>query len=168
MKAASLLGSRVGRLILLEPNPFYLLKQNGCTEAYQESRDLRDHVKCYGALSDWPKVAERFADYWLGDGSMPEKRRVAFADSLPPNFYEWDAVMEEKSTIEDCKNLNPPALMVSDATTRLPIREIVALFAKACPHWTFHTIPDGGHMGPLTRPELINPVVQQFLDAGQE
>lgn len=58
--------------------------------------------------------------------------------------------------------------MVSDATTRLSIREIVALFAKACPHCTFHTIPDGGHMGPLTRPELINPAVQQFLNESQE
>lgn len=171
LKAASLLGSSVGRLILLEPNPFYLLKQNGCSEAYLESRGLRDHVKCYGALGDWPKVAERFADYWLGDGSwanMTEKRRVAFTDSLPPNFYEWDAVMDEKSTIETCKNLNPHTLLVSDVTTRLPIREIVALFAKACPHWTFYTIPDGGHMAPLTRPELINPVIQHFLDAGQE
>ena len=56
--------------------------------------------------------------------------------------------------------------MVSDAGTRLPIREIVALFAKTCPHWTFYTIPEGGHMTPLTRPDLINPVVRKFLDAG--
>ncbi len=168
LKAAGLLGSRVGSLILLEPNPFYLLKQNGRTEAFLESRSLRDHVKCYGALGDWSKVAERFADYWLGDGSwsnMPEKRRTAFADSLPPNFYEWDAVMEEETTIEDWKYLKARTLVVSDAATRLPIREIVALFGKTCPHWTFHTIAEGGHMAPLTRPELINPVVRQFLDA---
>ncbi|MGE5318597.1 MAG: alpha/beta fold hydrolase [Hyphomicrobiaceae bacterium] len=170
LKAAALLGSRVGSLILLEPNPFYLLKQNGRSEAYLESRSLRDHVKCYGALGDWPKVAERFADYWLGNGawsSMPEKRRAAFAELLAPNFYEWDAVMEEESTIDDWKNLTSRTLVVSDAATRLPIREIVALFAKACPHWTFHTVPDGGHMAPLTRPELINPVVRRFLDQGR-
>jgi pimeloyl-ACP methyl ester carboxylesterase len=168
LKAAALLGSRVGSLILLEPNPFYLLRQNGRSNAYLESRALRDHVKCYGALGDWPKVAERFADYWLGDGSwatMPEKRRAAFADSLRPNFHEWDAVMEEQSTIEDCKNLGARTVLVSDAATRLPIREIVALFAEACPHWTFHTVPEGGHMAPLICPGLINPVVRQFLDA---
>jgi len=170
LKAAGLLGSRVGRLILLEPNPFYLLKQNGRTEAFLESRRLRDHVKCYGALGDWPKVAERFADYWLGDGSwstMPEKRRTAFAEALAPNFHEWDAVMDEETTLGGWKkNLKARTLVVSDAATRLPIREIVALFAKTCPHWTFHTIPEGGHMAPLTRPELINPVVRQFLDTG--
>jgi pimeloyl-ACP methyl ester carboxylesterase len=167
LKAAGLLGPCVRNLILLEPNPFYLLKQNGRTQAFLESQSLRDHVKCFGSLGDWVKVAERFADYWLGDGSwntMTEKRRAAFVDSLPPNFHEWDAVMDEETTIEEWKNLTTRTLVVSDAETRLPIREIVAIFARACPHWTFHTIPEGGHMAPLTRPELINPVVRQFLD----
>lgn len=170
LKAAALLGSRVGSLILLEPNPFYLLKQDGRTEAFLEARSLRDHVKCYGALGDWPKVAERFADYWLGDGSwsaMPEKRRGAFAESLPPNFHEWDAVMDEKTTIGEWCKLEARTLVVSDAATRLPIREIVALFASACPHWSYHTLPEGGHMAPLTRPELVNPVVRRFLDSGR-
>jgi pimeloyl-ACP methyl ester carboxylesterase len=169
LKAASLLGPRVGSLILLEPNPFYLLKQNGRTQAFLESRSLRDHVKCFGSLGDWPKVAERFADYWLGDGSwrtMPETRRAAFTDSLLPNFYEWDAVMEEEATVEAWKALTARTMVVSDAATRLPIREIVEIFARACPHWTFRTIPEGGHMAPLTRPELINPIVREFLDAG--
>lgn len=169
LKAAGLLDSRVGSLILLEPNPFYLLKQNGRTEAFLESRSLRDHVKCYGVLGDWSKVAERFADYWLGDGAwsaMPEKRQTAFAESLAPNFHEWDAVMDEETTLDGWKDLKARTLVVSDAATRVPIREIVALFAKTCPHWTFHTVPEGGHMAPLTRPELINPVVRQFLDAG--
>jgi len=169
LKAATLLGPRVGSLILLEPNPFYLLKQGGRTQAYLESRSLRDHVKCFGSVGDWPKVAERFADYWLGEGSwsaMPEKRRAAFAESLPPNFYEWDAVMDEETTVEEWKALGARTLVVSDRATRLPIREIVDIFAKACPHWSFRYIAEGGHMAPLTRPDLINPIVREFLDAG--
>jgi pimeloyl-ACP methyl ester carboxylesterase len=169
LKAAMLLGPRVESLILLEANPFYLLKQNGRTQAFLESRALRDHVKCFGALGEWPKVAQRFADYWLGDGSwdaMPEKRRVVFAESLSPNFYEWDAVMEEETTVEQCRTLAAKTLVVSDAGTRFPIREIVDIFTEACPHWIFRTIPEGGHMAPLTRPELINPIVRTFLDGG--
>jgi len=169
MKTAMLLGPRVRSLILLEANPFYLLKQDGRTQAFLESRALRDHVKCFGSLGEWPKVAERFADYWLGDGSwsvMPEKRRVAFAESLSPNFYEWDAVMEEETTVEECRALTAKTLVVSDDATRLPIREIVGIFGKSCPHWTFRTIPEGGHMAPLTHPQLINPIVRAFLDGG--
>lgn len=169
LKAARLLGPRVGNLVLLEPNPFYLLKQHGRTQAFLESQSLRDHVKCFGSLGDWPRVAERFADYWLGDGSwsaMPEKRRAAFAQCLPPNFHEWDAVMEEETTVEEWKALTARTLVVSDTATRLPIREIVAIFVNACPHWTFHTLAEGGHMAPLTRPAVINPVIREFLDAG--
>jgi pimeloyl-ACP methyl ester carboxylesterase len=169
LKAAMLLGSRVGSLTLLEPNPFYLLKQGGRTQAFLESRGLRDHVKCYGSLGDWLKVAERFSDYWLGDGSwstMPEKRRAAFADALPPNFHEWDAVMEEETTVDEWKTLTTRTMVVSDKATRLPIREIVDIFTTACPHWSFRSIAEGGHMAPLTRPELINPIVRAFLDAG--
>lgn len=169
LKAAALLGPRVGRLILLEPNPFHLLRQNGRTRAFLEARGLRDHVKCFGALGDWPKVAERFAEYWLGDGSwhtMPEKRRAAFAESLLPNFHEWDAVMDEETTIEEWKALGAKTLVVSAKATPRPMREIVDIFARACPHWAYRSIAEGGHMAPLTRPDLINPIVRQFLDTG--
>ncbi|WP_123592197.1 alpha/beta fold hydrolase [Salinisphaera orenii] len=169
LKAAMLLGPRAGRLVLLEPNPFYLLKQDGRTRAFAESRDLRDHVKCFGSLGDWSRVAERFADYWLGDGSwsaMPDKRRVAFSEALPPNFYEWDAVMDEETTVEECKGLTARTLVVSDQATRLPIREIVDIFVKACPHWSFRSVAEGGHMAPLTHSDLVNPIIREFLDAG--
>jgi pimeloyl-ACP methyl ester carboxylesterase len=168
MKAALLLGERVKSLVLIEPNPFNLLKQEGRTEAFLEARALRDHVKCFGSLGDWERVAERFADYWGGDGSwaaMPEKRRSAFAAALRPNFYEWDAVMSEETTLEQWRSIPARTLVMSDPGTRRPIREIVELLAEACPHWRFHAMPGGGHMAPLTRPELVNPAIREFLDA---
>jgi pimeloyl-ACP methyl ester carboxylesterase len=125
-------------------------------------------VKRFGALGDWRSVAERFADYWLGDGAwsaMPEKRRAAFAQAVPPNFHEWDAVMGETTTIDEWAALPATTLVVSDPGTRRPIREIVELLAEAAPHWAFRTITEGGHMAPLTRPDLINPIVREFLDA---
>lgn len=169
LKAAMLLGSRIESMTLLEPNPFYLLKQEGHMQAYLEARELHDHVKCYGSLGDWPKVAERFSDYWLGDGAwstMPEKRRTAFAEALSPNFFEWDAVMGELTTVAELKTLQMRTMVVSDKATRLPIQEIVRIFATECPHWSFHTLAEGGHMAPLTHPELVNPIIRAFLDAG--
>jgi pimeloyl-ACP methyl ester carboxylesterase len=167
LKIAVLLAERVAKLVLIEPNPFNLLKQEGRTEAYLEARALRDHVKCFGSLGQWDRVGERFADYWGGDaswGTMPEKRRAAFAAALKPNFYEWDAVMSEETTLEQWKAIAASTLVVSDPQTRRPIREIVEIFAQACHHWKFESMT-GGHMAPLTRPELVNPVIRQFLDA---
>ena len=167
LKAATLLGPRVGRMVLLEPNPIYLLKQEGRTAAYLEARDLRDYVKCFGALGEWDRVAARFADYWIGDGAwdaMPEKRRAAFVEALPPNFHEWDAAMDEQTTVAQFQALTCPTLVVSDRSTRRPIREIVEILEGACPHWSFRSIAEGGHMAPLTQPDVINPMVRAFLD----
>jgi pimeloyl-ACP methyl ester carboxylesterase len=166
LKLALMLGERVEKLVLIEPNPFNLLKQEGRTGAYLEIRALRDHVKCFGSLGDWEPVGERFAEYWLGDGAwaaMPEKRRAAFTAALQPNYYEWDAVMSEEATLKDWKSIAAETLVISDPHTRRPIREIVEVLAQACPHWQFQRM-SGGHMAPLTRPELVNPLVRRFLD----
>ena len=98
---------------------------------------------------------------------MPEKRRAAFTESLPPNFHEWDAVMDEQTTLEEWGAMTTRTLVVSDPATRRPIREIIELLAGACPNWTFRSLPGGGHMAPLTRPELVNPVVRGFLAQGR-
>ena len=103
LKAALRLGDKVAGLVLLEPNPFYLLSQHKRQAAYEEAKALRDHIKQYGAIGDWHKVAKRFADYWYCEGtweSLPAKRRSAFLEAIPPNFHEWDAVMNEATTIE--------------------------------------------------------------------
>lgn len=168
LKAATLLGKLVRKLVLLEPNPFYLLKQQGRVEAFAESVALRDHVKRFGALGDWEKVAERFADYWLGDGSwaaMPEQRRNAFILSLPPNFYEWDAIMNEETTLSEFSRVTAQTLVVSAADTRRTILEIVEILSRASPGWRFAQLLEGGHMAPLTHPDLVNPIVRGFLDA---
>jgi pimeloyl-ACP methyl ester carboxylesterase len=167
MKLALMLGHRVEKLVLIEPNPFNLLKQEGRSGAFLEIRALRDHVKCFGSVGDWDPVAARFADYWGGEGAwaaMPEKRRSAFAAALRPNYYEWDAVMSEEATLDDWKSICAETLVISDPQTRRPIREIVEILAAACPHWRFEPM-SGGHMAPLSRPEAVNPLVRRFLDA---
>ena len=45
IKLAAILGDKVVRLVLLEPNPFYLLNQHGRIGAYKECLELRDFIK---------------------------------------------------------------------------------------------------------------------------
>lgn len=165
MRAAVQLGGRVGALVLLEPNPFTLLARDGRFEAFAEACALRDTVQQHGR--DWLGPAERFADYWLGDGSwaaMPESRRTAFAAALAPNVHEWDAVTDPDLTLDDVATSPAPTLLVSDPATRRTVGELAELLAAARPDWTVHHLPEGGHMAPLTRPDLVNPVVAGFLE----
>ena len=55
-------------------------------------------------------------------------------------------------------------LLVSDPGTVLPIREIAAILRLSCPGWTYREMPGAGHMAPLTRPDLINPLVGSFFE----
>jgi hypothetical protein len=54
-------------------------------------------------------------------------------------------------------------LFVSATDTWPPLRELKNLFVKRCPHWTFEEVPEGGHMAPLYRANLVNPVIAEFL-----
>jgi pimeloyl-ACP methyl ester carboxylesterase len=166
LKVATMLGGRISHLFLFEPNPFYLLAQNGRAEAYAEAIALRDFIKSYGAKGDWVAVAERFVDYWLGDGAWavtPEKRRLAYLQLLRPNYYEWDCMESDETEIENIARMSAKAMLVYSAGARRPTREIARLFEERCPNWSVATIAEGGHMAPLTHPHLVNPLVSRFL-----
>ena len=163
--AAAELGDRLVGLILLEPNPFSLLREAGAPE-YDEAAALRDAVKAAGDAGAWPEAAERFADYWNGPGTwqaMPAERRDAFARALRPNYHEWDAVLAAPAA-RYVAAVTASTNVVSARDTVAPIAGIVAILEQLRPDWTFTRIDSGGHMVPLTRPEAVNRVVAGALD----
>lgn len=166
MKLAANLKRRVTKLVLLETNPFHLLAQARRIDAFAEAEDLCNCIRTFGARGEWRTAAEMFADYWSGAGTwrnMPEDRRAVFAAALRPNLHEWSSVMNEATTLDEWADMLPRATMaLCDPETVLPIREIDTLLRSACPDWTFGA-SRGGHMAPLTRPDLINPIVTLFL-----
>lgn len=169
LKTASLLGLRAGKLVLFEPTLFHLLPQNGRHEAFLEANDLADHVKRFGAIGDWHTAAAKFADYWLGDGSwgvMPEKRQAAFAAALPSAVHEFDAGLGESFTLSLCSSLPADTMVINDADSPRSVLEIIELLEDACPHWDFRRIAGAGHMAPLTHPQVVNPMIGEFLEVG--
>jgi pimeloyl-ACP methyl ester carboxylesterase len=74
--------------------------------------------------------------------------------------------MNENTSLRQWTRLLPRStLAVYDPGTVLPVREIAALLRRSCPGWTHREVPRAGHMAPLTRPDLINPLVDSFLSA---
>ncbi len=96
---------------------------------------------------------------------MSPERRAAFAEVLPHNLHEWDAVLGDRVPLARWAAEMPArTLVVWDPATVRPIREIVELMQAGTP-WSFEALPTGGHMAPLTHPELVNPIVARFLAA---
>jgi len=167
MKAAAALGPRVGKLILFEPNPFPLLAQHGRLEAFAEITALRDLVIRAEASGDVATAGRAFADYWSGAGTweaMPEERRAAFVSALEANLGEWDAVMDATPLEEWLRVLPADTVVIETEHSVRPIREIVALMRAAGAPWRFEQLAGAGHMAPLTRPDLVNPLLAALLD----
>lgn len=167
MKAAQLYKDRVRRLVLIEPNPFYLLREQGYLDAYDEAVNLRDTIKECGGADRWEVAAEKFANYWAGPGSwneMPDDRKTKFAQALKPNFFEWDAVMHEDTPLIEWSQVLPrDTTVISSADTVRSIKKIVELMEGHFPEWTFDTVAQGGHMAIMSKPDEVNPIVARAL-----
>ncbi len=167
MKAAALFKDQVKRLVLVEPNPFYLLNKHGRTAAYEEAVALRDLIKTNGKAGSWDVAAEKFADYWTGAGSwnaMPDDRKVKFSHALKPNFHEWDAVMNEQtSLLEWERDLPKDTTVLAAADTVKSIDEIFELMRESVSGWNFERIDRGGHMAIMNKPEQLNPMIIDAL-----
>jgi len=151
---------------LLEPNPFSLLRETDACE-YEEATALRDAVKAAGETGAWHAAARTFADYWNGPGTwegMANERRESFAVALRPNYHEWDAVMSAPAR-SYVAAVTATTHVVAARDTVPPIARIVSTLEEQRPDWTYTWIDRGGHMAPLTQPELVNPIIASALDA---
>lgn len=167
MKVAVRLGAAVDRLVVIEPNPFYLLRAAGRRKAFAEIDEIRRAMQRAGATGDFASVAPRFCDYWVGDGAwaaLSDERRAAFIAAMPPNVHEWDAVMGEPTPLQGWSAITAQTLLLTCEDPKRPVRELVDLLAGAFPAWRRASYGGGGHMAPLTRPDAVNPIICAFLD----
>jgi pimeloyl-ACP methyl ester carboxylesterase len=166
MEVARRLGGRVAKLVLIEPSLFYLLRLHGRTEAYAEISGLSRRMDLGAAAPE--AAAEQFITYWGGPdawGTSSEERKAAFARGVPVVSHEWNAVFRGDTRREAWAEALPErTMLLSSRTPKRPSREIMELLIEACPAWTLTQISEGGHMAPLTHPQLINPAVRAFLD----
>jgi pimeloyl-ACP methyl ester carboxylesterase len=167
MKAALHLADRVAALVLIEPNPFYLLAEHGRAEAFIEIDELHRLTKARGGAKGWAHAGATFADYWGGAGSwnaMPAERRETFLALFRNTFYEWDAVMGDRTPVGAYTPLARRTLLMIARNTQRPIREIAQILTEHLPGLTVAPITEGDHMAPLKNPGAVNPKVIAFLD----
>ena len=73
--------------------------------------------------------------------------------------------MDETTTLLEWAEAPPRnAVFVSAQETVRPIREIAELMRKNCSTWRYEQVSDGGHMAPLTHPDIVNPHVTPILE----
>ncbi len=167
MQTAAQLGARVDNLILLDAAPYDLLRQAGSNHAYGEALALYEFVRDGSERGDWIAIAEKFLNAFVGGGAwegMSAERRGRAAQLMRHNRAQWDSIMNDRTTLAQwSKSLPHRTLFISAADTWPPLRALANLFIEGCPHWTFAEVPEGGHMAPLYRANLVNPIIAEFL-----
>ena len=167
MMAAKLFRHQLNRLILIEPNPNYLLRDMGKIKEFNEIVALRNCIKTNGANDNWEIAAKVFADYFNGDGAwntMDRDRRVKFINALKPNYHEWDPVINEQTSIDDWKSYLPEnTTVLSCKKTINSISGIIQILRSNMENWNFIEYEEGGHMAALTMPDIINPMIAKAL-----
>lgn len=166
LRTAHRLGERCSHLALYEPMLAGLLRDDPLH--WPEVGALYADVVRFGEAGDWRSLAQRFTDYFNGDGAWartPPERRDAIAAALPPNLEEWHAGVPAVGS-EVFEGVRARVLLMRGESTRAAPAAMWERLGRAFPHWRREVLAGASHMGPLTHAEAFNRRVADFLMEG--
>jgi pimeloyl-ACP methyl ester carboxylesterase len=167
LRAAVELDARVAALVVFEPTAFALLAGAGRTESWAAVRAERDRLRRTLAAGEIEEAARGSSDFWLGPLSWERftpMERAPLEQGLEHRLAEWDAVTDPGLTLAEVATAPAPTLLVVDPETLPPVREVADVLTHARPDWERVELPGAGHWAPLTRPDVVHPLVREFLD----
>jgi pimeloyl-ACP methyl ester carboxylesterase len=169
VKTALRYPERVDRLILIEPIAFGLLAAFGSYRFLAELHRIYAGILTAAAGDDWDGAAEQFSEYWSGPGSwsaLDRMRQIAFTWGMPPVLHEWSAALRDADLFDGARRVSCPTLLLWAKDTVPVVHEFIGLIRQVAPDWQTAEIAYGGHMFPVTQPELALVPIQAFLKGG--
>lgn len=160
---------RVASLSLYEPTLFSVLtRSDACPSGAEEVVAIADELIRLLRRGRRLDAARLFVGYWAGIESWEtlrkdQRERLALRAHKAP--VDFNALFEAGIDRDRLRGLNIPVLCIRGGCTRLPAKRVAECFDATLPNVRSIEIPELGHMGPMTHPELIDPLVAEFLDA---
>lgn len=146
-----------------EPVLFHLLRQEQCTEEWEEISRVSSEVLSLIDQHDLSGGARIFVDYWNGDGAWSsltadQQERTANAARKAP--LDFAALFGESDPLSRFGTLAGKVLLTVGERTRKPAAKVAALIGSVLGPGSLHVLPGTGHMAPITAPELIRPLIE--------
>jgi pimeloyl-ACP methyl ester carboxylesterase len=158
-------------LVLYEPVLFSILVADAPdSPPAREILAVRDETLRFADEGNLNASAQRFVDYWMGDGTWaatPEARRPGLAAAMRAVKPEWHAAFHEPTPLRAFAALDVPTLFLTGTRSTAAARAVAGLLTAVLPRVQVEEIEGVGHMAPLTHPDRVNPLIERFLDAAQ-
>jgi len=110
--------------------------------------------------------ARLYVDYWSARGEfdrMPGERRARIVERMPAVVGCFTALFGDREQPANLNRLGMPCLVMAGARSPRPSRDLCEIVAGSMPYARLHHFAALNHMGPLTDPEAVNAVIEEFL-----
>ena len=155
---------RVLSLTLFEPVAFHLLPAQH--PAKMEIVNVVGGIQACASDRDATRI---FIDYWNRPGAFddaPHGAQEKMVAQIAKVRLDFQALLGEPATLADLSMLTMPSLVMagerSPASTRLLVEQLGAALPNAT---TVQT--RGGHMGPITHGDAVNPAIVNFVSGAE-
>lgn len=167
LRAALAFPDRVESVAVYEPPLFALLRAD---DAWHPDLERLAEVVRAGAEAlarGEPEAAARsFIDFWAQPGAfdaMPPGRRAQILSTIECIGSWWRVLHEDPTPLSTFARLRAPVLLMTGRDTRAAARSVAEALVAALPGIQVVRFDGLGHMGPMTHPERVLPVIESFL-----
>lgn len=153
----------VKQLALYEPVAFHILPED--SPGMMEIREVSDAM--HGR--DAEVCTRTFVDYWNQAGyfdALPAKIQALMVKQAAKVALDFDALLNEPRNAEDYTQVTQPVLLMSGEFSRRSAKAVISALQTVLPNVELISVA-AGHMGPLTHPAEVNPLIIQFLQRGK-
>lgn len=165
--AAVLRPERVRGVAVYEPTLFSLVDaRTPPPNGADGIRDVAARAGAAAAAGDGATAARIFIDFWMGAGAwdaMPAGRQRAVAEASLNVEGWWRALSTEPTPLSAFAALDVPVLYMVGGRSPESAHAVARVLVPALRKVQVVRFPELGHMGPVTHPGVVNPVIAKFL-----
>lgn len=160
---------RVRSMVLYEPTLFALIDAEGPPP--NDADRIRATVAASTAAlerGDTNEAARHFIDYWMAPGAWqatPPERQAQIAEASRQMPHWAHALMTEPTPAAAFGALTMPVLLMTGGRSTAAAHGVAHRLRPHLPAVQTHDFEALGHMGPVTHPSVVNPVIAEFLAA---
>ncbi|NGZ88091.1 alpha/beta fold hydrolase [Duganella aceris] len=155
---------RVLSLTLFEPVAFHLLPSHDAARV-----EIVDVVAGIAASASDRDATRIFIDYWNRAGAFdaaPPAAQDKMVAQIAKVRLDFQALLGEPAGMGHLSALTMPALVMAGERSPASTRSLVAQLAAALPNASALQTR-GGHMGPITHGDAVNPAIAAFLSGAE-